>query len=48
MAEQTKIVQPVNLTTQQTNKCARTLADSDRVVLADVKKHWANFQSSRN
>jgi hypothetical protein len=48
MAEQTGTVQPVNPTVQQTDKYARTLADLDRVVLADVKKHWADFQSSRN
>ena len=48
MTEQTKIVQPVNPLVPQNDKSDRTLADLDRVVLADVKKHWADFQSSRN
>lgn len=48
MTEQTKIVQPVNPSVQQTDKYARTLADLDRVVLADLTKHWVDFQSSRN
>jgi hypothetical protein len=48
MTEQTQIVQPINQADQQTDKSARTLADLDRVVLADVKKHWADFQLSRN
>jgi hypothetical protein len=48
MTEPTKIVQPVNPTVQQAVEYAWTLADLDRVVLADVKKHWVDFQSSRN
>ena len=48
MTERTKIVQPVNATVQQTDNYARTLADLDRVVLADVKNQWVDFQSSRN
>jgi hypothetical protein len=48
MTEQTKMVQPVNPSVSPNDKSNRTLADLDRVVLADVKKHWANFQSSRN
>jgi hypothetical protein len=48
MTEQIEISQSVNQTVQQTDNYARTLADLDRVVLADVRKHWANFQSSRN
>jgi hypothetical protein len=48
MTEQTKMVQPVNTLVPQNGKSDRTLADLDRVVLADVKKHWGNFQSSRN
>ena len=48
MTEQTKIAQSVNPTVQHTGKYARTLADLDRVMLADVKKHWGDFQSSRN
>jgi hypothetical protein len=48
MTEHTKIVQPINPTVQQTDNYALTLADVDRVVLADVKKQWLDFQSSRN
>jgi hypothetical protein len=48
MTEQITIAQSVNPTVQQTGKYAQTLADLDRVMLADVKKHWGDFQSSRN
>src|ERR1700730_14080850 len=48
MIEQTQMVQPVNASVQQNDKAARTLADLDRVMLADVRKHWVDFQSSRN
>jgi hypothetical protein len=48
MTEQIKMVQPVNPSVSLNDKSNRTLADLDRVVLADVRKHWANFQSSRN
>jgi hypothetical protein len=48
MIEQTKMVQPVNPSVPQSDKSDRTLADLDRVVLADVKKQWVDFQSSRN
>jgi hypothetical protein len=48
MIEQNVIVQPINPPIQQAHKSARTLADLDRVVLADVRKEWVDFQSSRN
>jgi hypothetical protein len=48
MTEQAKMVQPVNPSVSQNNKSDRALSDLDRVVLNDVTKHWANFQSSRN
>jgi len=48
MTEQTKMVQPINPTVSPNDKFNRTLADLDRVVLADVKKQWVDFQSSRN
>jgi hypothetical protein len=48
MTEQTKMVQPVNPSVQQTDRPARTQADLDRVVLADVRKEWVDFQSSRD
>ena len=46
MIEQKAIV--VNPPVQQSDRPARTLADLDRVVLADVRKEWVDFQSSRN
>jgi hypothetical protein len=48
MTEQTKMVQPVNPSVQQTDRPARTQSDLDRVVLADVRKEWVHFQSSRD
>jgi hypothetical protein len=48
MTEQTKIVQPVSPSVPRSDKSDRTLADLDRVVLANVKKQWVDFQSSRN
>jgi hypothetical protein len=48
MTEQTKMVQPVNPSVQQNDRPARTQADLDRVVLADVRTEWVDFQSSRD
>jgi hypothetical protein len=47
MNEDLPTVQPVNAPVQQTNRPVRTLADLDRVVLADVRKAWTVFQSTR-
>jgi hypothetical protein len=48
MIEPNTIAQTANAPVQQINKPARTLADLDRVMLADVRKEWVDFQSSRN
>jgi hypothetical protein len=48
MTEPTKMIQPVNPPVQPIDEPDWTLADLDRVVLADVRKQWVDFQSSRN
>jgi hypothetical protein len=48
MIENKPLVQVINVPVQQTYRPARTVADLDRVVLADVRTEWVNFQSSRN
>jgi hypothetical protein len=48
MIEHKPIVQVVNAQVQQTDKPARTLADMDRVVLADVRNMWTFYQSTKD
>ena len=48
MIEQKPIFQPVSPPVQQFDRPLRTIAELDRVVLADVKKEWNEFQSMRD
>jgi hypothetical protein len=45
MIEHKPIFQPVSPPVQQFDRLLRTIAELDRVVLADVKKAWAEYQS---
>ena len=48
MIEHKPIVQPVNPPIQPIDQPDWTLADWDRVVLADVRKAWTDYQSTRD
>jgi hypothetical protein len=48
MIEHKPIVQPVSPPVHQFDRPLRTIEELDRVVLADVKKEWNDFQSMRD
>jgi hypothetical protein len=48
MIEHNAITQAVVTPAPQSTKPSRSSADLDRVVLADVRKEWVDFQSSRD